>query len=116
MSRTVVKPPMIESAEREPAAIDDVIAELPALQPHAVRETQRLYRLTAGRFVAVVAADTEAEARSFAASHDALGGHWGNPEFTSAEAEDTGEAHVFGDVTIIAHAAPPPVRPSRKGR
>ena len=115
MSRTVVKPSMIENAESELSAIDDVLTEVPALQPHVVRETQRLYRLRAGRFLAVVAADTEAEARGFAASHDALGGDWGNPEFASAEAEDTGEAHVFGDVTIMALTPPAPLKRSKKG-
>ena len=108
------KPSTIENAENEPAAIDDVIAEVPTLQPHPVRETQRLYRLRAGRFLAVVAADTEQEARGLAASHDPLGGDWGNPEFASADAEDTGEAHVFGDVTLVAQATPSATR-SKKG-
>lgn len=109
------KPSIVENAENECAVVDDVIAEVPALQPHAVRETQRLYRLRAGRFLAVVAADTEKDARGFAASHDALAGDWGNPEFASAEAEDTGEAHVFGDVTIMALTPPPPLKRSKKG-
>jgi hypothetical protein len=76
-------------------------------QPPTVRETQRLFRLRAARFLAVVAADTEDEARSLAACHDALGGDWRNPEFASSEFEDTGEAHVVGDVAISAHAALP---------
>jgi hypothetical protein len=76
-------------------------------QSPAVRETQRLFRLKAARFLAVVAADTEDEARTLAASHDALGGDWRNPEFASSEFEDTSEAHVFGDVAISARAAPP---------
>jgi hypothetical protein len=115
MTKAFVKPSAIESAEGGSAAIDDVVAEVPALQPHVVRETQRLYRLRAGRFLAVVAADTEEEARGFATSHDALGGNWGNSEFASAEAEDTGEAHVFGDVTIMALTPPPPLKRSKKG-
>jgi hypothetical protein len=81
-------------------------------QPPAVRETQRLFRLKAARFRAVVAADTEDEARTLAASHDALGGDWRNPEFASSEFEDTSEAHVFGDVAISVRA-PPPVRRSK---
>jgi hypothetical protein len=76
-------------------------------QPPAVRETRRLFRLKAARFLAVVAADTEDEARSLAACHDALGGDWRDPEFASSEFEDTSEAHVVGDVAISAHAAPP---------
>ena len=97
------------------AAADDAVAEVPASQPIAVRETQRLYRLKAARFSAVVAADTEDEARTFAAMYDGLRGDWCNPEFASSEFEDTGKAHVFGDVVISAHAAPPPTKRSNKG-
>jgi alkanesulfonate monooxygenase SsuD/methylene tetrahydromethanopterin reductase-like flavin-dependent oxidoreductase (luciferase family) len=86
-------------------AADDV-AELPPSQPFAVRETRRRYRLKAGRFQAVVAADTEEEARRLAAMQDAMGGDWCNPQFASAEFEDGGEGHVFGDVVISALAAP----------
>src|SRR5260370_28083329 len=91
----------------EAAAGDDVVADELVTQPLSVRETQRLYRLKAARFLAVVAADTEDAARILAARHDALRGDWRNPEFASSEFEDTGEAHVFGDVAISAHAAPP---------
>jgi hypothetical protein len=76
-----------------------------------VRETQRLYRLKAARFLAIVAADTEAEARELAVRQEAMGGDWQNPDFASSEFEDTGEAHIFGDVVIAAHAAPPVKRP-----
>jgi hypothetical protein len=79
-------------------------------QPPAVRETRRLFRLRTARFLAVVAADTEDEARTLAACHDALGGDWCNPEFASSEFEDTSEAHVVGDVAI---SAAPPVRRSK---
>ena len=44
------------------AAATDVAAEGPVGQPFAVRETQRLYRLKAARFLAVVAADTATDA------------------------------------------------------
>jgi hypothetical protein len=83
------------------------VADEAVSQSTAVRETQRLFRLKAARFLAVVAADTEDEARTLAASHDPLGGDWRNPEFASSEFEDTNEAHVFGDVAISARAAPP---------
>jgi hypothetical protein len=89
------------------AVATDVAVEVPVGQPFAVRETQRLYRLKTTRFLAVVAADTEAEARAIAAREDALGGDWCRPEFASAEFEDTGEVHVFGDVVISAYAAAP---------
>jgi hypothetical protein len=72
-----------------------------------------LYRFHAARFLAVVAADTEAEARTLAATHDALRGDWCNPQFAIAEFEDTAETHVVGDVIISARAAPP-IERSRK--
>jgi hypothetical protein len=110
------KPPTLENTKDEILAADDVVVEVPAGQPLAVRETQRSYRLRAARFQAVVAADTEDEARMIAASHDALRGDWSNPEFASCEFEDTGEVHVFGDVVISALAAPPAKRPKKTGR
>jgi hypothetical protein len=108
------KPLALENAQDEFAAADDVAVEIPAGQPFAVRETRRLYRLKAARFLAVVAADTEDEARSLAARHDALRGDWCNPEFASSEFEDTGEVHVFGDVIVSALAAPPIGRPKKR--
>jgi hypothetical protein len=100
---------VVESDQSVPdfAAATDVAVEVPVGQPFAVRETQRLYRLKTARFLAVVAADTEDEARAIAAREDALGGDWCKPEFASAEFEDTGEMHVFGDVVISAYAAAP---------
>jgi hypothetical protein len=88
-------------------APEEIATEISVAQPIAVRETGRLYRLKGARFVAVVAADTEQEARLLAATHDALGGDWRNPQFALAEFEDTGEAHVFGDVIISALAVSP---------
>jgi hypothetical protein len=61
------EPTILKNPETEPPAADDLIAELSISQPLAVRETQRLYRLKAARFLAVVAADTEDEARRIAA-------------------------------------------------
>jgi hypothetical protein len=80
----------LENTNTEFPPADDVVAEVPAGQPLAVRETQRLYRLKAGRFVAVIAADTEDEARALAARQDGMRGDWSNPEFASSEFEDTG--------------------------
>ena len=108
------KPLSAEDVKDRSEAADEVVAEVPASQPLVVRETQRLYRLKAGRFVAVVAADTEDEARDLAASHDALQGDWCNREFASAEFEDTDETHIHGDVLISALAAPP-IQHSNKG-
>jgi hypothetical protein len=103
VSLPMSKPSIAEDVKAE--ALDAVAEVLPS-QPLVVRETRRLYRLKAGRFQAVVAADTEEEARGLAAMQDALGGDWRNPEFASAEFEDSGEAHVFGDVVISALAVP----------
>jgi hypothetical protein len=108
------KSSILENAKDELPATDELVVEVPAGQPFAVRETTRLYRLRATRFQAVVAADAEDEARSLAASHDTLRGDWSNPEFASSEFEDTGEAHVFGDV-IISALAVPPARRRKKG-
>lgn len=101
------KPPILDDRKDEFPAAEEIVAEVPIGQPFAVRETQRLYRLKAARFLAMVAADTEDEARTLAARHDVLGGDWCNPEFASSEFEDTSDVHVFGDVIISAHAAPP---------
>jgi hypothetical protein len=108
------KPSVDDDAEGTSAAVDGAVVEVPASKPLAVRETQRLYRLHAARFLAVVAADTEDEARTLAAACDASRGDWRNPEFASSEFEDTGEVHVFGDVVISAHAAPQ-LKRSKKG-
>ena len=110
------KPLTLENTKDEFPAADDVVAEVAVGLSFAVRETQRLYRLKAARFLATVAADTEDEARSIAARHDALRGDWSNPEFASSEFEDTGEVHVFGDVIISALAAPPTKRPKKASR
>ena len=108
------KSSILENAKDELPVTDEPVVEVQSGQLFAVRETTRLYRLWATRFQAVVAADTEDEARSLAASHDALRGDWCSPEFASSEFEDTGEAHVFGDV-IISALAVPPARRRKKG-
>jgi hypothetical protein len=96
----MAKPSIVENAENGSMAVGNFAAELPASQPLPVRETGRLYRLRAARFLAEVAADTEAEARTLTATHDTMRGDWRNPQFASAEFEDT------GDVIISARAAP----------
>jgi hypothetical protein len=110
----MAKPLTVENAENGSAAADDIVAEVSAPQPLAVRETRRLYRFQAARFVAVVAADTEAEARTLAATHDALRCDWRNPQFATAQFEGTAETHVFGDVIISARAASPIERSKKR--
>jgi hypothetical protein len=72
-----------------------------------VRETRTLFRLApaaevdlgrSSRQIAIVAADTEEEARQIACMHDAFGRDWRDPRFAVCDALDTPEAHVFGDV------------------
>jgi alkanesulfonate monooxygenase SsuD/methylene tetrahydromethanopterin reductase-like flavin-dependent oxidoreductase (luciferase family) len=92
--------------------IDEAAAEVGHATPFTVRETRRLYRLRAEQFVAVVAADTEEEARALAASYDLLGADWRNADFASAEVEDTAESHVFGDVVISSVPTAP--EPSKR--
>jgi hypothetical protein len=90
-------------ADKLAVALDaDEVREGGKAEPFAVRETGRLFRLRSERCLAVVAADTEDEARALAASYDLQGGDWRSPAFASAEFEETGEAHVFGDVVISA--------------
>ena len=70
-----------------------------------VCETRTLFHLApaedsdlgrSSRQVAIVAADTEEEARQIASMHDAFGRDWRDPNV----ALDTPEAHVFGDVVF----------------
>jgi hypothetical protein len=72
-----------------------------------VRETRTLFRLApaaevdlgrSSRQIAIVAADTEEEARQIACMHDPSGRDWRDPRFAVCNALDTPEAHVFGDV------------------
>lgn len=51
-----------------------------------------------GRQVAIVAAETEDEARQIASVHDAFGRNWRDPHFAACESLETSETHVFGDV------------------
>jgi hypothetical protein len=72
-----------------------------------VRETRKLFRLApaadndlsrSSRQVAIVAADTEDEARQIASKLDAFGRDWRDPLFAACDSLETSETHVFGDV------------------
>src|ERR1700733_10709062 len=72
-----------------------------------VRETRTLFRLApaaeddlgrSSRQIAIVAADTEEEARQIASMHDAFGRDWQDPSFTVCDALETSDIHVFGDI------------------
>jgi hypothetical protein len=83
--------------------------EIQADQAVDVRETRRLFRLApaanddlsrSSRQVAIVAADTEDEAREIASLHDAFGRNWRDPHFAVADVTETTEKHIFGDVVF----------------
>jgi hypothetical protein len=87
-------------------ATDDEKLEIAPDRAVEFRETRRLFRLApaAGdlsrpsRQVAIVAADTEDEARQIASVHDAFGRDWRDPHYAICEPLETTETHVFGDV------------------
>jgi hypothetical protein len=88
-------------------AAEDEKLEIVPERAVEVRETRRLSRLApaagndfgrSSRQIAIVAADSEEEARQIASMHDAFGRDWRNPRFAVCDALDTPEAHVFGDV------------------
>jgi hypothetical protein len=90
------------------AAEDDKLEIVPE-RVFEVRETRTLFRLApaadnglgrSSRQIAIVAADTEEEARQIASMHDAFGRDWRDPRFAVCDAMDTPEALVFGDVVF----------------
>jgi hypothetical protein len=52
------------------------------------------------RQVAIVAADTEDEARKIASLHDVFGRDWRDPLFAAADVMESRDTHVFGDVVF----------------
>jgi hypothetical protein len=90
--------------------------------PLDVRETRRLFRLTAfggdlshsSRQTAIVAADTEDEARLIDYTHDAFGRDWRDPGFAVCDAVDTQETHIHGDVTF--RSVPMQAQKTKPGR
>jgi hypothetical protein len=88
------------------AAEDDKLEIVPE-RVFEVRETRTLFRLApaadnglgrSSRQIAIVAADTEEEARQIASMHDAFGRDWRDPSFAVCDALETLEIHVFGDI------------------
>ncbi|WP_424631318.1 hypothetical protein [Bradyrhizobium sp. SYSU BS000235] len=98
----------------KPEATSTDILELAPTVPHQVAETKRLIRLvpigndltSSYRQIALVAAETEAEARQLAASYDPFGRDWKNVELFSAESFDDTNAHVIGDVIFKSTPLP----------
>lgn len=99
MAKTRTRPPKPEAASEE-------IVELAPTVPYQVVETKRLIRLapmghdlsTPYRQIALVAAETEDEARQLAASYDPFGRDWKNVRLFSAEPFEDTHTHVVGDV------------------
>jgi hypothetical protein len=88
-------------------AAEDENLEIAPERAVEVRRTRTLFRLApaadndlgrSSRQIAIVAADTEEEARQIASMHDAFGRDWRDPRFAVCDALDTPEVHVFGDV------------------
>ncbi len=87
--------------------INDPLELAPAV-PHVVAETMRLFRLTPVgndlampyRQIALVAADTEDQARQLAAAYDPFGRDWTNVNLFAADAFDDANKHVVGDVIL----------------
>jgi hypothetical protein len=86
-----------------------------AAPPVAVEETNRLFRLTpaaddqsrSSRQMALVPADTEAEARLIVTEADPMGRDWRDPAAFIAESMETPERHVVGD--LVFRSTPNPL-------
>jgi hypothetical protein len=90
------------------AAEDDKL-EIAPERTVEVRETRMLFRLAPAAEndltrsscqVAIVAADTEDEARQIASKHDAFGRDWRDPLFAACDSLETSATHVFGDAVF----------------
>lgn len=107
MAKIRTRTPKSESA-------NDDIVEIAPTGPHEVAETTRLIRLspigndlsTPHRQVALVAAETEDQARLLASAYDPFGRDWKNITLFSADSFDDVDTHVIGDV--IFKSAPLP--------
>ena len=83
--------------------------EVKTSEPHTVRETHNLFRLTpvargdrSGRQSALVPADTEQEARMIAYLHDVRGNDWRDPAFATCRMVVSDETHVVGDILFFS--------------
>jgi hypothetical protein len=90
-------------------AAEDEKLEIAPEQAVEVRETRTLFHLApaadndlgrSSRQIAIVAADTEEEARQIASMHDAFGRDWRDPRFAACETLETSKTQVFGDVVF----------------
>ncbi len=94
---------------------DDILELAPAV-PHQVAETTWLVRLTpigndlstSSRQVAIVAAETEDQARRLACAFDPFGRDWKNASLFAADTFEDACAHVVGDVIFKSAPSPRP--------
>lgn len=100
----------------KPESETDDIREIAPTVPHQVAETTRLIRLTPTgndlsmphRQMALVAAETEDQARHLASAYDPFGRDWKNVTLFFAESFDDVSTHVIGDVIFKSIPSPRP--------
>ena len=84
--------------------IDDFLPPQIESPSIAVPETNLVFRLEptreGGRYVAIVAAENEAQARRFAADADPFGAEWVNSRIYRCVVSSDDAAHVVGDVAF----------------
>jgi hypothetical protein len=90
--------------------------------PHTVPETNRLFRLSPtmenpeiNKQMAIVAAETAEDARSFASKADPLGRNWNDRSAFDAYYQDTAERHVVGDIVFRSLPAASNAKRTTKG-
>jgi hypothetical protein len=92
---------------------DDLIPEVDS-PPIAVPETNLVFRLeptsAKGRYVAIIAAENEGQARRFAADSDPFGAEWENPSKYSCTRSEGTETHVVGDVMFQSIPIPTKIK------
>jgi hypothetical protein len=83
--------------------VEDQVPEIHA-PPIKVPETNLVFRLEPtnpnGRYVAIVAAESDEQARRFAADADPFGAEWENPTKYRCVMSEEGASHVVGDVSF----------------
>ncbi len=98
------------------------LVEIKPIAPVVVPQTRSLYRLTPvgedlaqpHRQIALVAAETEQDARLLASVHDPFGRPWGDERKYTSDTTQSGELHVVGDVVFKSIPAPPIVKSKGK--
>lgn len=93
---------------------DNNIVELEPTVPHQVPETRQLIRLTPvgndlskpHRQIALVAADTENQARQLATTCDPFGHDWMDDKLFACDVYEDDQLHVVGDVVFKSMRSP----------